>query len=304
MSTVLPVNRNLPQVVVTGPAAVRHAWQRHLPTGVIVLLVLLSFPTAGRCDKIPLWEVGIGYATLFLPDYRGASHDSVFFLPFPYVTYHGKLLKIDKSGIQGRIFGTDRIHLNLSIAGGVPVSSRNNEARAGMPNLDPTVEIGPSLDFGLWSSRGGHTNLWFKIPIRAVFSLSLSDTTQRGWVFAPFFEYEYDDSPLLKHWDLGISVGPLFADPDYHNYFYQVKPIYATATRPTYDPGGGYSGSRITVTLDRRFGRFWIGGFIRYDNLSGAAFNDSPLVTGDDYIAGGFGVTWILATSKTMVDRP
>jgi outer membrane protein len=263
----------------------------------------LLFSAPGPGATLPLWEVGVGVGTIYLPDYRGADHTSSYTLPFPYFAYYGKLLRVDRSGIQGRLFGTDRVLLNLSLAAGVPVSSRVNEARAGMPNLDPTVEIGPSLDIRLWRDTTSGSSLWFKIPARAVFSLSIADTAQQGWFFSPFLTYGTTGTGPLKRWRFNVSMGPMFADSAYHDYFYEVTPAYATADRPAYSPGGGYSGSRITVSMQRRVQRLWLGVFARYDNLSGAAFADSPLVRTKDYFIMGLGVTWIAAESGSRVRR-
>ena len=46
---------------------------------------------------------------------------------------------------------------------------------------------------------------------------------------------------------------------------------------------------------------FWVGTFLRYDNLSGATFEDSPLVKQKDYFAGGVAITWVLGESSTRV---
>jgi outer membrane protein len=255
-------------------------------------------------EGLPLWELGIGMGVIYLPDYRGADQSSTFVLPFPYFAYHGKLLKVDESGIYGRLFGTDRVVMDLSLGGGIPVSSRDNGARAGMPDLDPTVELGPSVDIRLSRDAIADQTLWLRLPVRAVFSVSLADTAQQGWLFSPYLEYRLTHIGRLRRWRVGISAGPIFADRDYHAYFYSVAPAFATARRPAYSAGGGYSGSRITVTAQRRFGRFWVGAFARYDNLSGAVIADSPLVKTTSYFATGLGVTWVLAESATLVTRP
>lgn len=274
---------------------------RALSIACVAATLLYCLPCRGA--TLPLWEFGVGAGTIVLPDYRGADHTSSYTVPFPYFAYYGKLLKVDRSGIQGRLFGTDRALLNLSLGAGVPVSSSDNEARAGMPNLDPTVEVGPSLDIRLWRDPQSGRSLWFKIPARAAFSLSIADTTQQGWLFSPFVTYSTTGAGALRHWHFNVSLGPMFADSAYHDYFYEVTPAFATAGRPAYSPGGGYSGSRITVAMQRRFPRFWVGLFARYDNLSGAAFADSPLVRTEDYFMLGFGVTWIAAESSTRVKR-
>ena len=49
---------------------------------------------------------------------------------------------------------------------------------------------------------------------------------------------------------------------------------------------------------------FWIGGFARYDTLRDAEFAPSPLVTSKRYVAGGIGISWIFAESKTRVAVP
>ena len=48
----------------------------------------------------------------------------------------------------------------------------------------------------------------------------------------------------------------------------------------------------------------WVGGFLRYDNLRGASFDDSPLVRRRSALTFGFGVSWILATSSERVTSP
>ena len=54
--------------------------------------------------------------------------------------------------IRGTFFDSDRVELSLSLAASPPVSSDRVKAREGMPDLQPTVEIGPSLDVRLWRS--------------------------------------------------------------------------------------------------------------------------------------------------------
>ena len=45
-----------------------------------------------------------------------------------------------------------------------------------------------------------------------------------------------------------------------------------------------------------------MGGFVRYDTLAGAAFEDSPLVRTRGYFAAGVAVAWIFAESAQRVD--
>jgi hypothetical protein len=41
---------------------------------------------------------------------------------------------------------------------------------------------------------------------------------------------------------------------------------------------------------------------VRYDNLSGAEFEDSPLVRRQNYLTGGIGIAWMIGRSKRMVE--
>jgi len=104
-------------------------------------------------------------------------------------------------------------------------------------------------------------------------------------------------------WNAGLNIGPLFGNRKYHAYYYEVDPVYATANRPAYRASGGYSGTVLVGSMSRHFGRLWVGGFIRYDNLSGTAFHDSPLLETDHSLMGGIAIAWVLKKSEKTVDR-
>ena len=106
---------------------------------------------------------------------------------------------------------------------------------------------------------------------------------------------------VAGQWNLGLLAGPLYADRRYHAHFYGVAPGYATASRAAYDAPGGYAGWRATAAFSRRLGNAWLGGFVRYDDLHGAAFAASPLVRRENAVTAGFGVSWIFAVSGQRV---
>lgn len=87
-----------------------------------------------------------------------------------------------------------------------------------------------------------------------------------------------------------------------HEYFYSVAPQYATADRPTFAAEGGYSGSLVLMAVSKRFSKYWLGAFVRWDSLKGAAFADSPLVERDYAFSAGIGVAWIFGQSSTQVE--
>ena len=135
-----------------------------------------------------------------------------------------------------------------------------------------------------------------RLPLRAAAASDLSYVQSIGWVFAPSLNFEA--LQIGGGWDIDTAAGPLYASEDYHDYYYEVKPAYATVTRPVYNAREGYSGSRVTFTASRRFPGFWVGAFARYDYLSGAVFTDSPVVKRQQSFMAGFGIAWILAQSK------
>jgi outer membrane scaffolding protein for murein synthesis (MipA/OmpV family) len=99
-----------------------------------------------------------------------------------------------------------------------------------------------------------------------------------------------------------MQAGPVFTDRRYNQYYYQVDPQFATATRPAYAASGGYGGTQFTLTTNRRFGPVWFGAFVRAYGLQGAAFDDSPLVKQRSALYAGIGLAYIFAESKTLVE--
>ena len=61
------------------------------------------------------------------------------------------------------------------------------------------------------------------------------------------------------------------------------------------------SGWRAIAAASRRIGNAWVGAFVRYDDLHGAAFASSPLVRRERNVTGGLGVSWVFATSSQRV---
>jgi len=99
-----------------------------------------------------------------------------------------------------------------------------------------------------------------------------------------------------------LAIGPLFATEKYHDYYYEVAPRFAIpGVRPAYNARGGYSGSNLILSVTKRFGRIWLGAFVRYDELSGAVFANSPLMRTDHSVMAGIGLAWVFAESKTLV---
>ncbi|CAK0771783.1 MipA family protein [Gammaproteobacteria bacterium] len=249
----------------------------------------------------PLWEVGVGVSGLYFPDYRGSDQGSGYLMPIPYFVYRGDFFKADRNGIRGTLFDNDRLEFNMSLGASLPVNSNDNRARRGMPDLNLTLEIGPSLDIHLWRAADRRQRLDLRLPVRT--AVTVGDKIEDiGQVFSPRLNLDLDDPAGLTGWHLGMLVGPLYGSARNHRYFYSVAPQYATADRPAYDADGGYAGTQCLLALSKRFPGFWIGAFARWDTLQNARFEDSPLVRSDHYFAAGVGFSWILGESTQRVE--
>jgi len=263
-----------------------------------LLLALLGQPA--QAELKPEWELGLGLAAIDFPLYRGASERRAYLLPAPYVQYRGKYLEVDRERVRGLLFRSDRVELDISLNGAVPVSSQDSEVRRDMPDLAPTAELGPSLNFRLYDDARRHTRLDLRLPVRAVFAVGAGRFERQGWLAQPTLNL--DLRTLVPGWNLGLQGALLYGDQAYHSYFYEVAPQYATATRPAYSAPGGYAGKQLLASLTRRRGDIWIGGFVKWDDLNGAVFVDSPLVQKRQSFAAGVMVAWVFATSDKRVE--
>ncbi|HZP91914.1 MAG TPA: MipA/OmpV family protein [Burkholderiales bacterium] len=267
----------------------------------LVSCVLATHVLPSRAREQPLWEAGIGAAAIAFPDYRGSDQRHNYLLPFPYIVYRGDVLKADRERVRGLFFSSDRIDLNLSANAAVPVKSAHNEARLGMPDLDPTVELGPSLEVKLARAYDGDLRLEMRLPVRTVVATDLAHSKNVGWVFEPQLNLDLRNTALGPDWNLGMAAGPLFGDKRYHNYYYGVAPAFATPTRPAYTAQPGYAGMQVIGAMSRNFGAYWVGAFLRWDTVAGAVFDDSPLIRQQHDLAFGFGITWTLSRAARMV---
>lgn len=246
----------------------------------------------------PLWELGLGVAALRLPDYRGADQGRNYLLPLPYIVYRGDWLRADRDGARAVLLDTPRVQFDLSLAASAPARSKDNDARRGMRNLKGLAEIGPNLNLALARSAQERWKLDLRLPVRAAFTLEKSPRFA-GTTFSPHLNL--DVANVAGGWNLGMLTGPVFGDRKNHAYFYGVGAGDATANRPAYQARGGYGGWQALASTSRRFGNTWVGAFVRYDRLDGAAFDDSPLMRRSSALSAGIGVSWILATSSERV---
>lgn len=271
----------------------------------MVASALLCSSHAAHADETPppdkpLWELGVGMGVAAFPHYPGSNQTRAWVFPFPYVIYRGKFFRADRDGVRGQLLDTDRVNLNISVLGSLPVSSRDDNARGGMPDLKPTIEVGPSVEIHLWRSDSRDMLLDLRLPTRLGITLE-SSPKPVGWQFAPNLNLDIVNIAGVPNLRMGMLAGPIFADRKYSAHYYSVAPQYATPGRPAFDASGGYAGAQALVSMSRRFSRYWVGAFVRYQNLAGARFVDSPLVRQKSVLSGGVAVAWVFGQSSRTV---
>ncbi|MES2947874.1 MAG: MipA/OmpV family protein [Pseudomonadota bacterium] len=266
----------------------------------VVFIACCQLPAQAVAEEKPLWEMGLGLTALRLPAYRGSSETRTDVLPIPYLVYRGEHLKADKDGVRGVLFDSDRFEVNLSLAASPPVNSDDVAIRKGMPDLHSSLELGPSVDIKLWQSSGQDAKLKLFLPVRAAMTLE-SNPKSIGWQFTPRLNLDVANPFDQAGWTFAVVGGPVFGSREQHDYFYGVSQQYATAARPVFDAKAGYAGMQVLSALWKRFPSFWVGGFVRYDDVRGAVFENSPLVTQKSGFSGGIAISWVLAQSKQKV---
>jgi MipA family protein len=239
-------------------------------------------------------ELGLGLAVLYFPAYRGSNQTSVLVLPVPYIEYRGDFFKADRQGLRGDIFNSDRVELSISLSGSPPTKSDDIILRRGMPDLKPSVELGPQLNILLTAPEDKAITLKLRLPIRQGITLE-SKPRDAGLTFSPNLNLDISNPWGLSGGNLGFIVGPIFTSQKQNDLFYTVAPVYATSARPAYQSRSGYAGAQFLVSLSRKMGDIWIGSYVRYDNLRGAVFADSPLVATRNFVTAGFAVSYIFA---------
>lgn len=254
---------------------------------------------AGRRYSLPVWELGVGVSGLTLPDYRGADTRQRYLLPFPVLVYRAPHLKVDRGGIRADLWDDERYELDLSVNVAPPVKRHASGIRAGMPGRKALLELGPRLQRLMWTGDGGRQRLKLHLPLR--YAMPLGKLDNAGLVFHPKLVLDIDHVGGWRGWQLSLAAGPIFANRAHHRYYYEVDPVHARPGRPAWAARGGYGGMQYTATFNKRFPDYWVAGFVRLDQVQGAAFASSPLVRQRSQVSAGLVFGWLFARSAERV---
>ena len=231
----------------------------------------------------PLWELALAGYGLYAPAYPGSAETEGNFLPLPIPIYRGKFLRLGEDSekpIRGRIFRSDRVRLDLDMDLNFGSKSDDIDARVGMPDLDPLIELGPELELKFTNQPSRHGNFFVALQLRGAVSLDGLSPDWRGFSFSPELRYVRDlenDGSRLK-----LRITPAFASSDYMEYYYQVDPAYSAPQRPAYQASSGYLGTTLGLSLQHPItDAFEIRAGVRIGMLQGARNEASPLFTDD-----------------------
>ena len=243
----------------------------------------------------PLWELGAAGALAVTPAYPGSEDRSRRALVLPYFIYRGEVFRVDQGGIGARLVKRERVEFDVGIAASLPAHSDDVAARAGMPDLGTLVEVGPRVKVTL-AQLSPSSRVRLDLPLRAVIE-ARDGVRSQGFTFEPKLVYERRGPEGA--WSFDANIGMVVGDRKINQYFYEVRPAFATAARPAFaaDPGlmlvrTGVSGSTMLNRDVRLFG------FVRLESYAGAANKDSPLLKRDTGASAGIGFAWTLKRSE------
>lgn len=251
---------------------------------------------AAEADRAgpPLWEIGAFALGVTQQAYPGSDTQLKRALALPYVIYRGQWLRADRDTLGLRAVKTDRVELDLGVAGSFGGGDDEIEARRGMRELGTLIELGPRLKLRLSEGPGG--GRWrAELPLRGVFDLN-DGGSYRGLAFEPKLLFERQTA---SGWRYGTALSVILADRRLADDFYGVGPQDVAPGRPAYKASGGLVTTRLSLSVSRSLGRDWrLFGVARYDTVQGAANEDSPLVRKKGGGSLGIGVSYTFARSQ------
>jgi len=234
-----------------------------------------------RDEAMPLWEMALAGYGLYGPSYPGSSQSQFNFVPLPFPMYRGKFLRIGEDTekpLRGRVFRSDRVKLDIDMDLNFGSDSADIDARVGMPDLDPLLELGPELELKFLDGRIGRGDMFLALQARAAVSFDGFNPDWRGLSFSPEIRWvrEFDDAGRR----LKLRMTPTFATTSYMDYYYSVDPLFATAERAAFNAKAGYLGTALGLSLRQPLGKkLEVRAGFRLGFLQGASNRNSPLLT-------------------------
>lgn len=268
----------------------RQLFQVHTAALACLLAAGTASAQAPAASK-PLWELGGVALGVSQQAYPGSDQQVNRALALPFFLYRGPILRADGETLGVRAVKTPTVEVDLGVAASLGSSSRQLDARRGMPTLGTLVEAGPRVKWQLGDGPAG-AKWQANFPLRAVFDLSDS-LSQRGLAFEPELVLSRNTS---NGWSWSARGGLVAGNRKLNDTFYGVAPVFATASRPAYEAKSGLIAWRLGASASRPITPDWsFFTFARVDTVAGAANDNSPLVRQKTGASVGLGVsyTWL-----------
>lgn len=267
----------------------------------LLLLILLNSLTFAQNPrraggKEPTLELGAGAVFGKVSHYPGSDQSNEILLPFPVLIYRGDRLRADEDGgVRTRFLHSDRFELNVSVGGSLPVSSKDNRIRQGMPKLNTLLELGPGFIFHFFNKHNSKKfKLSLNIPFRHVISTDIKDTYFRGYVFNPLLYSFYD---ISESFSVFTSISGRWATQTYNDYLYTVDDQYVTSTRSRYEANSGHVLMTYGMALIYDYKKFTLFSGISLNDASASANKNSPLFVKKRSFSTAIGFTYYFYAS-------
>lgn len=261
-----------------------HAQERELPIPDPSAQTSEAGEAGSSREQLPLWELRFGASALAAPAYPAADQYQVRGVGAPLFVYRGERLRIggDEPNAAARAIAISQrtFELDLSVDAAYGADSSEIDARAGMPDLDTQLEIGPQLTINLqdtgWTEEG-RRRLRLLLPVRHVGATDFKNYEELGFIFQPALTYrrQFGGERMMS---FSTTFALTFATEGVHDYYYGVDPAFATPTRPAYEAEGGYLGAHLQFSgRTEIFKDTHLFVTYRMRSLDGAANQESPL---------------------------
>lgn len=257
----------------------------------IVFILIIS----NKVSAETLWQLGVGIGNVTANSYPGSDQTQTITSPIPYFKIKTEWFDFDREGLHTNWFQNTNFRFDFGFDLGLPVDSNENELRTGMSDLDPILQIGPMLIYQLVESE---TLKWqIQLPVTYAYAFDDLDTSSTGWVSNPRIYFKYLIGMTGAPLDITASFGPVYGSEDFHRYYYDVDASDVISSRSAYLAKEGSAGYRFNFSVTRRMNGYWLGLYLRYQNLDDAVFVDSPLVSQTDYWFMAVGASWIFSSN-------
>lgn len=282
--------------------------------GVLAALILAIGPggVAAAQDEVPgesvprpLWEAGVAVGAVSAQTYAGADRRELYWAAAPYIVYRGRHVRAAGRSVRLVLYERPGFWTDLSGGGWLPVDTGDNPVRAGMPDLDFTLQAGPRVNYLVRGSRAGDTIL--RLAVRGVWSVDgVDEISHRGFIAQPAVRVGVRPGGPDARLSAAVTLSTLWGDAEHNGYFYNVEAPYVTPERPAYRSGPGLVWTAVGMSVGWRFTpRLRLSLSVDFKTLAGSVVEDSPLVTDRNAVTVGAGLVWVFKQSaRTVAGRP